>query len=236
MGVSMMRRVGKRVSCALAALLLAQTGSRAVACGPAELTPATVARTTAEGDILLQDGRTLRLAGLQPARGAEGGVLKPGEAVAYGLIAADADRWGRLPALVFLRDGGGAWRLIQEAAIADGARVRPEPELGDCLSLLSRLEATAAPAAHGEAGRLDRVEARVRRVGEGRSALFVWLPDQGAVRTFGLVQKRHLARFVAAGVDVKTLAGKTVRLRGVRGVRNAAAIAVVAPEQIEIVR
>ncbi|MGL5115051.1 MAG: hypothetical protein ACRC7C_06970, partial [Beijerinckiaceae bacterium] len=207
----------------------------ALACGPAHLTPATVARTAPEGDILLQDGKTLRLAGLQPMAAA-GGRPGPGERIAYGLIAEEPDRWGRLPALVFVADAGGGWALLHEMAIRAGVRVRPEAGLGDCLPLLSRLEAKAPPAPHGESGRFDRVEARVQRVGEGRSALFIWLPQTGSIRTMGVVQKRHLARFATAGVDVKALAGKTIRLRGVRGIRNTASVAVTGPEQIEIIR
>jgi hypothetical protein len=232
----MTRRFGKRVSCAAMALTSAMAVEKAVACGPPSLSPATIARVTGDGDILLQDGRSLRLAGLQTTRSLGDRAPKPGDAIAFGAISDEADRWGRLPALVFTRDESGGLTLLHETAIANGARVRPEAGLGDCLRLLSRIEARAAPAARGEAGRFDRIEAKVQRVGEGRSALFVWLPDRGGVRTMGVVQKRHLARFTTAGVDVKALGGKTVRLRGVRGARNAAAIAIASPEQIEIVR
>ncbi|MGL5116332.1 MAG: hypothetical protein ACRC7C_13505, partial [Beijerinckiaceae bacterium] len=57
---------GKRVFRAFASGSLLVFAPAALACGPAHLTPATVARTAPEGDILLQDGKTLRLAGLQP--------------------------------------------------------------------------------------------------------------------------------------------------------------------------
>jgi hypothetical protein len=209
-------------------------------CGPAALEPVVLERIAPDGALLLRDARLLRLAGLQapPATG-HPSWPKPGERLAIGLLDDRPDRWGRLPALVFAvgSDGTPAW--LQERLVGAGlALARPEAGLRGCWPLLARAEAEAArpPDPPREAGRFARVEGRVRRVGEGRGAVFLSLVEPDGARVAGMVRKRLLPRLKQAGVDVQDLRGHVIRLRGTRSVTNPAVIPVMMAEQIEIVR
>ncbi|MGL4241886.1 MAG: hypothetical protein ACRCTI_12300 [Beijerinckiaceae bacterium] len=223
----------------LAAVLsvLMTCSAAAETCGPERLERATLARVAADGDIHLTDGRVLRLAGLHRP---DGGLvpLRAGENVAFGGLA-ESDRWSRLPAVVFALPEGGEPVWLQEHMAARGqALVRFEPALGACWPLLLKAEARAAalPVALPEPGRYARIEGRVSRVGEGRSAHFVTIFDSAGQRLTGMVQKRHMARLKRGGVDVSSLTGQIVRLRGIRSLRNSKVILLTRAEQIEIVR
>lgn len=197
-------------------------------------------RVAPDGALELKDGRRLRLAGLH-APGADRSLWPAaGASLAIGLLDDRPDRWGRLPALVFVRSDGGEPVWLQQALIARGAALaRPEAGLGPCWPLLRAAEAGTRAPLPGlvvEAGRFARVEGKVSRVGEGRSARFVNLFDADGQRVTGLVQKRTLARLKQAGVDVEGLRGHVIRLRGTRSVTNPAVIPVIMAEQIEIVR
>jgi hypothetical protein len=223
----------------LAALLCALTMAPAAAqtCGPERLERAALARVAPDGDLHLTDGRVLRLAGLhRPTAGPL--PLRPGEPIAFGALD-ESDRWSRLPAIVFALPDGGEPVWLQEHLAATGrALIRFEPALGACWPLLANAEARAKalPPTAAEPGRYMRVEGRVSRVGEGRSAHFITVFDGAGQRLTGMVQKRHLARITRGGVDVSTLTGHIVRLRGVRSLRNSQVIALTRAEQIEIVR
>jgi hypothetical protein len=223
-------------------LLLGTSAVPAIACGPERLEQGTVARVGTGGDIILTDGRVLRLAGLH-APDSAALPLRPGDAAAHGPLA-DADRWRRIPAIVFALPEGGEPVFLQAFMAASGrALIRHEPALGDCWKLLLEAEAKAAdrPESKPEPGRYARIEGRVVRIGEGRTAHFITLAagsgQNGAgTRLTGLVQKRNLARITRNGVDLQALRGQIVRLRGVRSLRNPQVIAVTRAEQIEIVR
>jgi hypothetical protein len=227
-----------RLSCV--ALLAAATAipfCSARACGPDALERASVARFGGPGEIVLADGRVLRLAGLHGAAVAALPV-RPGDAVAFAALA-EPDRWERLPAIVFALPEGGDPVFLQAWLASTGrAAIRFEPALGACWPLLVAAEAKAraVPPLPVEAGRYARVEGRVTRVGEGRTAYFITLIDDAGGRITGLVQKRMLPRLKQAGVDVPALRGHILRLRGVRSLRNPQVIAVSRAEQIEIVR
>jgi len=209
-------------------------------CGPAVLERAVLERVTPQGDLQLKDARLVRLAGLHVVAPDRAAWPQPGAPLALGLLDDKADRWGRLPALVFTLAEGETPLWLQQALVGRGAAVaRPEQSLGACWPLLAAAEAgaeRASPALPAEGGRFARVLGRVSRVGEGRSAHFVTLWDAGGARVTGLVQKRHLGRFRQAGVDVLALRGHLIRLRGVRSVANPALIPLLAADQIEIVR
>ncbi len=204
-------------------------------CGPDRLERGVLARFGAEGDLHLADGRVLRLAGLHRP---EPLPLRPGEQIAFGLLG-EADRWSRLPAVVFALPEGGDPLWLQEHLAATGrAAVRWEPSLAGCWALLTAAEAKARtrPDLPQEPGRFARIEGRVSRIGEGRTAHFVTIVDGAGRRITGVIQKRHLRRLQQAGVDVAALKGHIVRLRGVRSLRNPQAVGLSRAEQIEIVR
>jgi hypothetical protein len=223
----------------LAAILIALTTAPAAAetCGPDRLERATLARVAPDGDLHLIDGRVLRLAGLhRPERAVV--PLRSGESIAFGALD-EPDRWSRLPAIVFALPEGGDPVWLQAHLAANGhAAARFEPALGPCWPLLLAAEAKAAapPPLAAEPGRYARVEGRVSRIGEGRSAQFLTVFDGEGRRVTGVIQKRHLRRIQQGGVDVTALKGHIVRLRGVRSLRNPHAIQLSRAEQIEIVR
>jgi hypothetical protein len=223
--------------CAAAIAAGLATLTPALGCGPEKLERAVLARVSADGDLVLVDGRRLRLAGLHLSDRTIV-PLRPGETIAFGVLD-EPDRWSRLPAVVMVlpADGEPVW-LQENLALTGRAAVRPEPALGACWPMLAAAEAKAKekPALPTEAGRFARVEGRVARIGEGRSATLLTIFDAGGARVTGIVQKRHLRRIQQGGVDVLGLRGHIVRLRGVRGLRNPQTIAVLQAEQIEIVR
>jgi hypothetical protein len=209
----------------------------AFACGPEALERSVVARLGPGGEISLTDGRVLRLAGLHGVE-ASRLPLRPGDALGHGGVG-EADRWGRIPSIAFALPAGGDPVFLQ-GWLASGGRalIRHESGLGDCWPLLTAAEARAAqrPEGAAEAGRYARVEGRVLRIGEGRTAHFISIADGSGARVTGLVQKRNLARLARSGVDLAAMKGHIVRLRGVRSLRNPSVIAVTRAEQIEIVR
>jgi hypothetical protein len=212
----------------------------ALACGPTLLERAVVDRVTQDGDIILQDQRRVRLAGLHLLEFRAAMWPRSGEIVAVGLLGEGTDRWSRHAGLVFIlpHQGEPIWlqhHLLQNA----DAIARPEAALGDCWARLARVDRlTARKPVHlaPEAGRYTSISGRVQRIGEGRSAHFISIIEPTGNRVAGMIQKRHLKRFRDAGVDVATLQGHVIQMRGVRSAANPAVIPLLLAEQIEIVR
>jgi hypothetical protein len=209
-------------------------------CGPANLSTGTVKSLSTDGDLALEEGPVLRLAGLQLPPTVDLAPLRAGQPVAYGMLTDMRDRWSRYPAVVFALQPGGLPIWIQQKLVAEGkALIRPEANLGACWGLLKAVEAAAVKHLQPtlpEAGRFARIEGRVGRVGEGRSAWFVNVFDRTGKRVTGVVQKRHMRRIKDGGVDVNALQGQIIRLRGVRSIRNTGVIQVTLADQIEILR
>jgi hypothetical protein len=221
------------VSCAAVSPVLAS-------CGPDDLERVRLQSVSPEGDLILADSRRLRLAGLFLQNPDLTAHLKPGDALAIGILGETKDRWSRAPAIVFTLKDAADPQWLQEMLLRGGqALARPEEGLGDCWVLLKKAEAavrTGLPKTAPEGGRFLRAEGRIQRVSEGRSAHFITLFDASGGRITGLIQKRHMKRFSQAGVDVGQLRGQFIRLRGVRSVRNASVIPLTLVDQIEIVR
>jgi hypothetical protein len=220
--------------------LLVALALPARACGPATLTLGRVQGVETTGDIRIENGPLLRLAGLHLPQGVNRETPGAGTAVAYGLLTDEPDRWGRLAAIVLLDDQAATPRLLQERWLAAGHAVaRPESALGTCWPILTAAEARHArrlPVLPAEAGRFARIEGRVGRVSDGRGTTFLSVFNRDGQRTAAMIQKRYLRRFASAGIDVAGLNGQLVRIRGVRSARNALVIPLTQPEQIEIVR
>ena len=229
-----------------AAVWFAAAASALGDCGPSQLERGTVSTITHGGDIVLTDARRLRLAGLHYQTGLDHqsylspSTLKSGDQLAFGVLGENKDRWLRYAAMVFKLDGDRPPDWLQRRLLSEGrALIRPELDLGACWALLKQTEAEFSrnlPKSVPEGGRFTRVEGRVLRVGEGRSAHFINLVDPLGERITGLVQKRYLRRFKEAGVDVSQLRGQSIRLRGVRNVRNISVIPLTMVEQIEMIR
>lgn len=249
-------RLENRLVAAFLGLLPVVAASPAMACGPETLEAATIAGVSAEGDFRLGDGRLLRLAGLagSEAGGALSGLVKPGERLAYGLLDETADRWGRLPALAFLLPEDGPPVFLQGLLLRQGkARLRPEAILGDCLTAFQTEEAlgrtaragifagagTALPAARTPAdlaalaGQFVVLEGRLLRLGEGRRQFFLNFSGQRDAGFLVTIERRLEGRFRNAGLDLRSLSGERLRLRGTTAPRDGRRLSIERPEQIE---
>jgi endonuclease YncB( thermonuclease family) len=244
----------------------------AAAPAPADCgTPAGTGRVVAVDerlDIALQDGRLVRLAGLEafnPARvspetaGAARRFLTErllGREVELKLLASGTDRWGRaLADLSLPESSGGAGSSVAMALLSAGyARVRPEFEARGCaparlavedgarragLGLWSEpdyrvIQSSDVAALRSKDGQFVVIEGRVRRVGFGRSRLYLDLvPRDGPTI---VVARKLESTLVRAGRPVEMLAGQTIRARGALDDRIGPRIEVNEPAMIEIVR
>lgn len=235
--------MGRRFALALA-LALAARAAGAAECRPGEgAGAATIVAVTERFEFALDDGRLARAAGLAPAP-PDFPATAAGRAAQAALAArlagraarleplGPADRWGRIPALIFPEDAG-----EQEAgalALSLGAgRLADARAAGRCAAAQLAAEAGARAAGLGlwsdpyyavlaagdraglaqRAGQFVLVEGRVRRVGTGRRRYFL---DFGPRRDdFTVTVDRRAAQsFEAAGAGVGTLAGARLRVRG----------------------
>jgi micrococcal nuclease len=246
----------KQIGVAAAVLVLAACGGSGLdqlAAGP----KAVVAAVRNGDSVVLQDGRTVRLAGVESPRLGEpyadearqalaGLVLGQPVQLMYG--GARQDAYGRVLAHL-KRARGGAW-IERELLRAGAVRVRTYAD--------NRALARAM---------LDD-EARARAAHRGLWALPLYqvrLPDEAAARPFGfqLVEGRVVAAperdggvsidlerwveaqvpreaegaFASAGVPLADLTGKLVRVRGLlRPGRGEATLRLDHPEQVEVLK
>ena len=168
-------------------------------------------------------------------------------------LAPRPDRWGRWIAnLYFIDDPQNSFALALLAAGA--ARVRPEVEARACAG--ERLTAEAAalsqglglwadpdygvsdgrdPAGlEGDDGRFVVAEGVLRRVGAGRSRVYL---DFGSRRDLSAVANgKEEAAFLRAGVKLRALKGARVRVRGVLDLRYAPRIELTDPATLQVVQ
>lgn len=139
----------------LVALLAQPPGALAQAADDACATPAAaetvrLAGLDRHGDLLLEDGRSLRLAGLAPRqseaereRFATGIARWRGAALRLVPIGS-ADRWGRIPARLLAADDIGQPDLAAALLTAGAALRLPEPGLAACNEIWRKAEPQAA--------------------------------------------------------------------------------------------
>jgi endonuclease YncB( thermonuclease family) len=246
-----------RAGLALAAVLaLVGGGGSVVACGVASGS-AKVEAVTERAEIRLDDGRLVRLDGLDiPTRGgfdaaAEARALLTdrwaGRTVAVALLATRPDRWGRWLADLALPGGPDASTELLNAGLA---RVRPEFETRGCEAERLAAEATARAAGSGiwndpdsilDAGDLDvlraddgrfvLIEGVVRRVGVGRSRVYLDLGRRGGFSV--VVARKGEPGLERLGIVLNGLAGQEIRVRGVLEDRFGLRIELVDPLMIE---
>ena len=217
-------------------------------------------------DIALDDGRVVRLAGLDgslyrapAAQQAAQALLAArfvGKDVELDVLAAGPDRWGRIPGDLTLPKGfGNPPDSAAEALLAAGlARVRPEFEARACSLNRLALEDEArrrglgvwADRAHAIipgsdlaalrslGGHFIVIEGRVRRVGFGRSRIYLDLAPRGGLTL--VVPRQFEPALARAGVAVGALAGRDVRARGVIDGRFGLRLEVGDPAMIEVAR
>jgi endonuclease YncB( thermonuclease family) len=244
-----------------AAPALAQAPAKAT-CVPRTASPATVKSVSGGRSLVLDDGREILLAAIEtpgPWARAALPALVAGNALAVEPLSAAADRYGRIPARVFLsRDG--AVRSLEGELVAGGAAMVGISGAGTrngvdpCRAALLAAEIAARSARLGlwsdpdydtkaadnsavilaSRGRFAIVEGKVLSVRESGGTIYVNFGRRWSEDFTVTILKRISVRFTAAGLEPKRLEGRRVRVRGFVEERGGPWIEATAPEQFEI--
>jgi endonuclease YncB( thermonuclease family) len=222
-----------------------------VPCAPETIGVVTVRAVVDGRTLALTDGREIRLAGIEAtpeSRSALEAVIAGREIMLKGKT---TDRYGRLVAYAY----AGAGPSVQAQLLSEG-HARVAARIGDngCAAELFAAE-TAARTARlgvwaeryylarragnpgeilGDKGRFTLVEGKVLSVRESGSVIYVNFGRRWSEDFTVTVLKRSERTFSAAGVELKKLAGRNVRIRGYIEERGGPWIEATRPEQIEI--
>jgi len=205
----------------------------------------------------LQDGREVRLAGIEPVareapdRTSALAAIVMGREVRLSGEDDTPDRYGRQSAFVFL-DGSEA--LVQGLLLAQGEALA-SPGITDkgCASVLNALEAAARQAKKGTwadpsaiknaessgdilagIGRFTVVEGRVLSVRQAGATTYLNF-GRNWTRDFAVtISRRMLPSFEAAGMALKSLENRRIRVRGWVEARGGPRIEVLHVGQIEL--
>lgn len=231
----------------------AAVAESAGACALLEVGTATV-RGNADGGIALEDGRIVRLAGIELGEGAA--MPSAGTVVTLKRLAkaAETDRYGRLLAHIFTHEGG-AERWLQAEFVGRGL-ARVSARVGDtaCAKALLAREQSARTAKLGlwdepyyvmgkaeepaevlkQRGQFALVEGKVLSVRESGGTIYVNFGRRWSEDFTVTIAKRNEKMFSAAGVTPKSLDGRRVRVRGWIEERGGPWVEAARPEQIEV--
>ncbi|MDO9565092.1 MAG: thermonuclease family protein [Bradyrhizobium sp.] len=205
----------------------------------------------------LADGREIRLAGIEPVGGAKTSSTAALAAVIAGhevTLSGDddsPDRYGRQPAFVFLAGSGTS---VQSMLLVQGeALVSTEVADRDCSATLFAAEAEARRARRGiwadpaaiknaespgdilaGIGRFTVVEGRVLSVRQAGATTYLNF-GRNWTRDFAVtISRRVAAALEAAGIGLKSLERRRIRVRGWVETRGGPRIEVLRVGQIEI--
>jgi endonuclease YncB( thermonuclease family) len=245
------------LACLFAAALTGGASAQEIRCTFEDAGMGTV-RAVLDGQTLaLTDGREVRLAAIKVPDAEPAGRLAlekmlGSRAVTLKRLGDDKDRYGRLLAHVFAPDDA---RSIQQAMLAAG-RARVAARVGDtaCASELLVAERAARAAKLGlwsdaayaprpvddpaailaERGRFTLVEGKIVSVRESGGTIYLNFGGRWSEDFTATILKRNERAFAAAGLDLKRLAGRAVRLRGVIEERGGPWIELYRPEQVEM--
>lgn len=216
--------------------------------------------------IVTREGEIIRLAGIavpgELDRDADANgraaktlnALVAGKKISVSAQSGAKDRYGRIVAQVELVDES---KWIQAELIAAGvARVAPQFDVGQCTLALLKIEREAIKEKAGlwseprfavqqasditelsdAEGRYMVVEGRVRRVGE--SAGRVYLDFGGRFNEdFSVIVPREANKaFTNAGIDLRSLEGIRLRVRGIVSMRGGPAIELFDPSAMELLK
>jgi len=220
--------------------------------------PGTVAAVQDGRTLTLADGREVRLAGIEaPADGAALRALVDGQELR--LTGTGNDRYGRLTAYASRpadTDTDTDAEPVQLALLAAGqARVSARIGGKTCAEALLAAEQGARAAGRGlwadpnsaplssenltmisaAQGHFALIEGRVLSVRESGATIYVnfgrrWTRDFSVI-----IPKRARGGFAAAGIDIKALERRRIRVRGTIEQRSGPIVQAIAPEQIELI-
>lgn len=263
------RRLRARLKVALVCLASAALGPLAAAparagnenCPAAFGDPVVVRDVDGFGDLLLADGRVVRLAAVTVASGEAGDVsaframlarASVGREVVVASAAPDADRYGRIAGMVRLAQDEGATRPgLQERALREGVAVAlPEAGYLGCMAgffleewparaakrgLWARLPVNAhdPDAVRAQIGRFTILAGRIAGVGNGRAVDYLNFGRVWRKDTTLRLTAESRSALEQAGVVVGALAGHPVTARGVVFEAGGPAIDIRWVEQLE---
>lgn len=209
-------------------------------------------RAVTEAGIALEDGRIVRLAGIET--GDRPPALAPGTSVTLKRLPSvpETDRYGRLNAHVFVGEGWFQADLVSRGLARVSARFG-EPA---CARILQAREQAARAAklglwaepvyvigkaedpagVLGSRGEFGLVEGRVLSVRESGGTIYVNFGRRWSEDFTVTIAKRNERVFSAAGLEPKSLAGRRVRIRGWIEERGGPWVEAARPEQIEVVQ
>jgi endonuclease YncB( thermonuclease family) len=247
-------RFGAALAACLAACMSGAAAEPAKPCQQTALAGGVVSAIIDASSFTLSDGREIRLAGID-APGTARSVLA--DLIAGRTVALhgrnDPDRYGRLVAFATV---SGSETPVQYALLSAGqARFTGLGEDKDCrAALLDREQAARAArlGLWGEAvysirraeapasilsgkGRFAVVEGRVLSVRESGATIYVNFGRKWSEDFTVTVARRNERAFQDAGLALKSLAGREVRVRGIVEERGGPWIEAMRPEQIEVV-
>jgi len=253
---------GRRATSALCGLMLiAVAAGQALAAGCSfELQgDGRVAAVIDARSFRLEDGREVRLAGIEPAtsdkttdrRSALAAIVVGQQVTLRG--ADDApDRYGRQPAFVYLASSDS---LVQGLLLSQGdALVAADVADKDCAATLNAAEAAARQAKRGTwadpsaikntespgdilagIGRFTVVEGRVLSVRQAGATTYLNF-GRNWTRDFAVtISRRMMPAFAAAGIDLKSLEKRRIRVRGWVEARGGPRIEALRVGQIELI-
>ena len=201
--------------------------------------------------LLLDDGRELRLAGIELAGDSRTALegLVAGQPLR--LESLGTDRYGRLVGFAFAGEVSLQQALLEQGQALVSARIGNRA----CADAFLEAERAARAARRGfwadpnfaplqaenlhdletKRGQFALVEGKVLSVRESGNTIYVNFGRQ-VTRDFSLLISRRLQKsFTAAGLEPKNLQGRRIRVRGWLERRGGPAIQAEAPEQIEII-
>jgi endonuclease YncB( thermonuclease family) len=210
----------------------------------------------------LDDGREVRLAGIEPIASENGPAEQAGRSSALSAIVTGhdvtlrgqddtPDRYGREPAFVFL---DGSQNSVQEMLLGEGeALVAGTISDRDCAASLNAAEAAARSAKKGTwadpaaiknaessgdilagIGRFTVVEGKVLSVRQSGATTYLNFGRNWTQGFAVIISRRIIPVFVAAGINPKSLENRRIRVRGWVEARQGPRIEMLRVGQLEL--
>ena len=253
------RRRGEFAACALTAGLMLAAADPAMAsgCNFEVQGEGRVDAVIDASSLRLQDGREVRLAGIEPVvtdkanRSAALAAIVAGHEVTLRGEDDAPDRYGRQPAFVFL---DGADTPVQGLLLAQGEALASATVANkECASVLFAAEAAGRQAKRGiwasssaiknaespgdilaGIGRFTLVEGKVLSVRQAGATTYLNF-GRNWTRDFAVtISRRMVPAFAAAGIVLKSLENRRIRVRGFIETRGGPRIEAMRVDQIEL--
>lgn len=251
---------GRRPALICAALLALIVANPAAAqeIQTALIAQGTVASVRDGRTLVLSDGREVRLAGIETPGVASASLEKivGGQTLRLERTGAGSDRYGRLTAFAFLPETA---ESVQQSLLEAGQAL-VSPRIGDkiCFDALLAAERRARAAKRGgwasgtdpnfaplasedltkigaSRGHFVLVEGKVLSVRESGATIYVNFGRRWTKGFSVTILKRQQRTFAAAGIDLKGLEGRRVRVRGWIEQRRGPVMEAAQPGQIELI-